>query len=409
MRREKIGVFIDEIEYIYENIFSLHLILDINSEYFIPAHTRYFNVRSELLEREFLAWTAEHNPYFREQNRGLDGIGIGSVVQGGYYYLPSEWIYNRQRPANTEYFSDDEMFGDGPAVSPYVYEDTRQTFAMIEELNDSGRKSGMKTFLYCFYVGQGDMFLLITTAGNAYIIDTNIYSRKDLSIKIKAIKEILARHKMDMRKIKGFIVTHKHIDHIRGANQLIDSGEFDIEYFLMNFGYPHPTAAVHRLLQSAKKNIAKWIDINQPCTIRDGGTKICFRNPDSRTRLAPDINDSSIVMCIMDKENHMYLTGDTSASVLERVMNCKCLQTNSEALLKVSHHGSKTGISQSVLNMLIPKKAFISAGNSKKYGHPHVQCTNMLNASNVDTVLSKDVKQTVEYCLDGKKTSVKLV
>ncbi len=401
----QIGVSIDAISYVEKNIFRLRLIPDFNSKFSIPVHTRHVLVKAELLEKQFLSWINEYHS-LEETNIYL-GDARGSVVQGGYYILNKRDFQHRLVFDEAPVFdSENDIFQERKIESPYDESEIRGERLLSVEENetinistDEGYKND--TYLYGFYVGQGDMLLLVTSAKNAYLIDTNFYNRNYVQ-KVLEIKSVLREHGMDECRIKGLIITHKHSDHIRGAYELIDTGAFRFDNLIMNLDYIHPTNMVKKFLESAK-SIPTWINLNKPCRIIEGHTTICFKNPDVTTRLAPDINDSSIVMCVRHGGNHIYLTGDACSSILERSLPCKKLGVATDKVLKVSHHGSRTGTNESLIKMIAPTKAFISAGYSRKYKHPHEECTDILKISRVDTVISKKSKRTIEYQCNGTK------
>jgi len=400
----QIGVSIDAISHVEKNIFRLRLIPDFNSKFSIPVHTRYMFVESELLEKQFLAWINEYH-FPGETDIYRFGDARGSVVQGGYYILnKSDFRHGSVFDEASVFNRENDIFQVGKEESPYAESEIRgERLFSVEEngimniSTDDG--PGNDTYLYGFYVGQGDMLLLITSAKNAYLIDTNFYNH-NYHQKVLEIKSVLRNHGMDECRIKGLIITHKHSDHIRGAYELIDTGVFQFENLIMNLDYIHSTCMVKKFLESAM-SIPTWINLNKPCKIIEGHTTICFKNPDATTRLAPDINDSSIVMCVRHGENHIYLTGDACSSILERVLACENLRLATDKVLKVSHHGSKTGTNDSLINMIAPSKAFISAGYSKKYRHPHQECTDILKISRVATAISKTSKRTIEYQCNG--------
>jgi len=53
-------------------------------------------------------------------------------------------------------------------------------------------------------------------------------------------------------------------------------------------------------------------------------------------------------------------------------------------ILKVSHHGSKNGTSEEILNILKPKVAVISVGKENKFGHPTKEVLDKLKAKNIE-------------------------
>ncbi|QNO14350.1 MBL fold metallo-hydrolase [Alkalicella caledoniensis] len=400
LNRNLVRFSIDEISHYKERDFLLKIIPNINSEFFPPFHLRYIRVADELLQKEFLNAQVDYN-YLVEKS-------IGSVVQGGYYSIPQSTIRGQNIFAYDEYRFDikNDIFADNRVESPFndlnISVDYNRNPEDIKEplFCQQGKLDIDCPYIYCFNVGQGDSFLAITSVGNAYIIDTNVYSRNNANRFCSEIKHILGKHKLDTDKIKGLIITHKHLDHLRGAKYIIDRGLFDIEYFIINQDYHHPTKTVSDLLKSAK-SIPKWINLNRPCKFKEGNTVLEFVNPDSRTStnvVSPDINDSSICFTLGYHNTSAHLTGDIGYNHLLGKM-----KAYEQSILKVSHHGSRTGTNKDLLDEIKPQFAFVSAGNHKGFKHPHTEIDNLLKANVSSYTLSKKVKQTTYYKLDGSK------
>lgn len=401
----EIGISIDAISHIEKDIFRLRLIPDFNSKFFMPAHTRHMLVKAELLEKQFLEWMNENHSFEAEKFRLEDARG--SIVQGGYYILSKQNFKHHISSNEVQIFDrENDIFQEKKSESPYDESQIRgERMISVEEnapINiSSDRDVNNKTYLYGFYVGQGDTLLLITSAKNAYLIDTNLYDPY-FNQRVCEIKSTLKRHGMDEFRIKGLIITHKHADHIRGASELIHKAAFRFESLIMNFDYIHPTSIVEKFLKSAIQ-IPTWINLNKPCSIIEGQTKIHFKNPTKTTRLTPDINDSSVVMCVQHGINNIYLTGDACSSVLKKALNCKGCSCASDSVLKVSHHGSRTGTDDALIKMLTPAKAFVSAGYTRRYQHPHAECIDVLQREKVNFTISKVIGKTIEYQCNGTR------
>lgn len=88
-------------------------------------------------------------------------------------------------------------------------------------------------------------------------------------------------------------------------------------------------------------------------------------------------NDSSVVLEVSYFETDYLFTGDAGYQTL--------LEYNLEPIevLKVSHHGSKTGTNKRLLGILSPKYAIISAAQRNRYHHPHKSVMNMLSGVTV--------------------------
>lgn len=398
--KNKIGVSVDAINHVENDIFRVRLIPDYNSEYHIPLHTRNVLVKRELLEKSYLDWINEYHNRYADMIAFQSEDVTNSISQGGYYILNKKDFNEKLRFEGKIVFDRENNLFEERSNSPYnesnIIGERFLNAIDIEELSICSNKN-MKndTYLYSFNVGQGDMSLLITSEKNAYLIDTNLYE-KNFCAKVNEIENILEGHNMDKKKIKGLIITHKHLDHIRGAYKLID--KFEFENFIINLDYIHSNSIVEELFKTARIKIPTWINLNQPCKIIEGNTRICFRNPNENTHLAPDINDSSIVMSVSHGDNRIYLTGDACASVLLNSFDC-CGGINN--MLKVSHHGSRTGTDCRLIHKIIPSEAFISVGSSRKYRHPHKEVVDMLKNFGSNIIISKNVKRTIEYRLSS--------
>jgi beta-lactamase superfamily II metal-dependent hydrolase len=400
---EEIRFSIDEIffegyqkEY-EKDVFCVRIIPDIDSKYFPPFHLRNFRVTADLLDRDFFN---AHMAKFAERVDPKHDQFAALIRQGGYYCF-ERGVLKPDIFKKPSVVTDVEI----PVLEKGLKNPLDRFKAVVgrEQVEDINEVTGTRCqrvisdnlYVYCFNVGQGDSLLILTPAGNAYLIDVNIYSNDCLELFINNVQEILRSHNLSPSAIKAFIITHKHLDHIRGADQLLSNGRLSFEYFLINQGYPHYTLAVDRLLAAARDNIPKWVDIKSPTQFIDGEVVFSITNP--QHDIAPDINDSSIVACIKYRDNMVYLTGDAGHSILSEQMIVP--STNSHSLLKVSHHGSRTGTNQGVVDLVMPTHAFISAGESANFKHPHNEALICLKGA--ETKVSKKVKQTVKYIVTG--------
>jgi beta-lactamase superfamily II metal-dependent hydrolase len=394
-------IFLDEQS---RNKFGVRLIPDYNSLYFPPYHTRVVYVPSEYLSKEF--YSAIHN-----KNEDLPGANeihfIEIIEQGGYYKIDRKEFLNNIR--TTDYQK--EVLFLNKDKSPYS-EETNNKIENIKVLDKPSKEFG-NLYIYCFNVGQGDSFLIIFPNGSVYVIDTNIcYDRADRYV--DCVKRILSSHNLPNDRIKAIFFTHKHLDHIRGASHLIRN--FKIEYFVINLDYSHPIKPVEDLFNIARANIPVWLNCNKEAQIFEGETRIDIRNPDantSRKDRTPDINDSSICLCIYHGKNQAYLTGDAGHPIIntkydDMLTNKVFERTHNKNFLKVSHHGSKSGTNDRVLDILNPSHCFISAGHSSKYNHPSPEIMALLKSSLIvekPVIVSKVIERYIQYKFDGKGIS----
>lgn len=84
-------------------------------------------------------------------------------------------------------------------------------------------------------------------------------------------------------------------------------------------------------------------------------------------------NDSSIVLDVnYNGENCALLASDAGAAVLREVTAGKRYR-----ILKVPHHGSKTGLDEDLVKQLNPRYAFVPVGQNS-FGHPCIEILDML-------------------------------
>jgi len=113
-----------------------------------------------------------------------------------------------------------------------------------------------------------------------------------------------------------------------------------------------------------------------------------------------DLNESSIVMRVTYGSICAYLTGDIPKEILQTVIDKPC------QVLKVAHHGSKTGTNLEVLDAARPQLAIIQLGKNNRFGHPHKEVVDSLNSKGVK-ILRNDMLGTIEVETDGKSLSIK--
>jgi beta-lactamase superfamily II metal-dependent hydrolase len=104
-------------------------------------------------------------------------------------------------------------------------------------------------------------------------------------------------------------------------------------------------------------------------------------------------NNSSIVLELVYKgAPYALLTADAGADVLREVTANKRYP-----LLKVPHHGSNTGLDETLIAQLIPATAFIPVGPNN-YGHPSNDILDLLRKYGAATYCSERVNHCRQAC-----------
>lgn len=187
----------------------------------------------------------------------------------------------------------------------------------------------------------------------------------------------------NVSSIDLMIKSHDHSDHYGGLSDIIYSGIQVAERQAPFAGYGY------------------WADFERGQTRPlDSFTSLKILN----TGYPPGVstgnkNNSSIVLKVIFGEFSILMTGDA-----ENPVNSYLLQNYSADLpatvLKVNHHGSSDGISDSWLDSIHPLAGVISCGTGNPYGHPHPSTLEALNNHSVE-VFRTDLLGDITIVSDG--------
>lgn len=250
------------------------------------------------------------------------------------------------------------------------------------------QRTGKLRLIFCD-VGQGDGILIVTSDNKQIVVDGGPGTR---------IVDCLGK-KMPFwdRTIEMMILTHAQKDHMEGQVEVFK--RYKVERVIWN-GVENETAVFdewNKRLEKEKSEVhlgaagdlmrfkSLSFDILWPT-----------QNKISQWRtLAPkDLNESSVTLRIDSGQFCAYLTGDLPKELLEPLVNKRC------QILKISHHGSKTGTSQEILDAVSPKIAVIQVGKNS-FGHPHQEVLNLLEKNNIK-ILRNDKHGLIEIETDGR-------
>ncbi len=216
--------------------------------------------------------------------------------------------------------------------------------------------------VYFIDVGQGDSCLIVTPMNKKILIDSGGNENYDVG------KNILFPYLLDrgITRIDYVVISHFDTDHCKG-----------FEYVLENMKVNNIIISKQiEITENFKtiKQIAERKDINIMVVSKgnvihlDKYSKLEVFSPESKTK-SQDINDNSIVAKFTSYHFSILFTGDASQSIEKELTAKKGINLKS-TVLKVSHHGSKTGTSEEFLEKVKPKFALIGVGKNNKFGHP---------------------------------------
>lgn len=257
-----------------------------------------------------------------------------------------------------------------------------------------------KTRLVFCDVGQGDGILI--ASGSKQVVVDGGPDNKILSC---------PEDKMPFwdRTIELMVLTHPQKDHMAGLLDVL--ARYKVRMIVLT-GVKNNTQIFKAWEEAVQKEGAKIYtpDINdqfllQGPTLKQGRTLVLTvlwpskemigkwtQNPPS------DLNQTSIVMRLdfgPSADGCAYLTGDIPKEILENLIDRSC------QILKVAHHGSKTGTNEKILDLAKPQTAVIQVGRDNRFGHPHQQILDMLSQRAIK-ILRNDISGTIELSISQK-------
>lgn len=243
-------------------------------------------------------------------------------------------------------------------------------------------------------VGQGDGLLVISPRGKQIVVDGGPG---------KKIIDCLSQ-KMPFwdRTVEMVVLTHPQKDHLEGLLEIL--ARYRVE-LVATTGIAAQTGLFESWQEALTKEGAK---IYQPVAgdrLLVDGVEIEILWPTLQKlelwKLAPssDLNETSVVMRVSFDRFCAYLTGDVTKEILQGLINKQC------QVLKIAHHGSKTGTSEAIVNQVEPDIAVIQVGKNS-FGHPHQEVIDLTKSKGV-RILRNDINGTVEIQTDGQSLEIK--
>lgn len=245
-------------------------------------------------------------------------------------------------------------------------------------------------------VGQGDAIFIRTSGGSDILIDGG---------PDRSILSCLDDHMPFWDKtIEAVILTHPDKDHLGGVVDVIK--RYRVSAL---FTQPNPGKTdIYKLFEKGladKKLSAKFVEAGDILRMPDG-TELDILSPESR---APDpqankstLNTYSVIAKLKYGKFSALFTGDAGVEVEDRIAE----RAGDIDVLKVPHHGSKTGMSDYFLSMVKPEIAVISVGAKNSYGHPTQFSLDLLNNHGA-RIIRTDLDGEVEILSDGLSWSLK--
>lgn len=204
------------------------------------------------------------------------------------------------------------------------------------------------------------------------------------------------------RKIDIVFLSHPHADHLTGLISVLN------RYQVMH--YVTEKVENGTIIEKAEKQLLA--DKNLTANYFSEGDQIVISEKTKFKTLWPtkeminsrlesgkkdnlDLNGFALGQLLIYENFTVLFTSDIEIPAIDRIAE----KAGRGTVLKVSHHGSKNGLNQTVLDNTMPKLAVISVGKNS-YGHPTSQVLNLLKNANIKT-LRTDQMGDIEIISDG--------
>ncbi|MFZ2024678.1 MAG: MBL fold metallo-hydrolase [Microgenomates group bacterium] len=274
-------------------------------------------------------------------------------------------------------------------------------FNFFQQLPD-----GKLHIVFC-NVGQGDATYIQFPRGKDMLIDGGPGGQTP------KVLGCLAKHmSMFDREIDVVVLTHPQEDHLGGLNEIVK--RYQVQYFV----YSGRTAMTEGFTTLIKQIREKQIPVRIAVTGEDiviGKTQfsVLFPQPSSvayagkSTVLgATDVNESCLVLRLSYGSFDALFMGDADSQVDPELVKQPFRTQGKLEVLKVPHHGSKTGMTEGFFTWIgLTDTAIISVGKNM-YGHPAPETLQQLTKRNMH-VQRTDQEGDIEIITDGKTWSVK--
>ncbi len=225
-------------------------------------------------------------------------------------------------------------------------------------------------------VGQGDASLINFSNSGKILIDAGSGT--------KILNELGKTLGFFDRKIDVILVSHPDIDHYGGFFEVVK--RYSPSVFVYN-GFNYQDKNFANLLNLVKEKGIKILELRKGDRITIGDNVLKIISPGIEKE---DDNDNSIVILANIDNRKILFTGDVNKETLESLKE----EIGKIDILKVSHHGSRTGTNQKIIEDFSPKISLIGVGKNNKYNHPAKEILDWLSYIKSD-ILRTDEKGSV--------------
>ena len=196
------------------------------------------------------------------------------------------------------------------------------------------------------------------------------------------------------------ILTHPHADHVDGLIDVLK--RYDVGMVIESGSlYPTPDYDEWNKIVKQKKIPILHARRGQSVALSDIST-LHILSPQKETidKRFTNIHDSMVVSQLLYGSIAILLMGDAEKFIEYELVSSGIALTSD--ILKVGHHGSKTSTNQAFLEAVHPQFAVVSAGRKNRYGHPHADVVDRINAFSAG-LFRTDIFGDIEFMSDGER------
>ena len=202
------------------------------------------------------------------------------------------------------------------------------------------------------------------------------------------------------RKIDVVFLSHGHEDHARGLVDVLSS--YEVGYLVTERDLGE-SGVVSMLLEEAKVQDVEVKYLHKGEVVRLGSVNFRVEWPTEDFLLETDdtvssfdANSASLTLLASYGSVDFLLTGDVNREVVDGVID-----KYDPEVVKLAHHGSRTGTGVETFKVNKPGLAVMSLGKDNSYGHPHAEVIQVLNDAGIP-YLRTDVYGSIEIVSDGR-------
>ncbi|MGL4335594.1 MAG: MBL fold metallo-hydrolase [Turicibacter sp.] len=240
-------------------------------------------------------------------------------------------------------------------------------YAEVVTVSGSGlekRLNDLELSVHYIDVGQGDATLIVYDDFHILIDGAN-NGQED--------KLLNYLERVGVDDIEILVATHPDADHIGGLPEVLETYRVDL---ILDSGEGHTSKTYKSYYEQVQ------LQVEAGATHLADDDLVFYLSDDVRFEIIEtgddnkDRNNNSVVAKLSYHDIDFLFTGDMESGVEKQILN-----RNLEAeILKVGHHGSKSGTSVEFLDVVQPEIAIISAGLNNTYGHPNSETMNRLQS-----------------------------